>query len=99
MRLRYIGQQATTFRDAQLPSGALVRIGYLEPFQEFSVPDEVAEAYTRRDDIEEVAEQEASAATEDKPAKGRSKAPAESPVSDAQPEPSGAAETPSPAAE
>lgn len=93
--LKYIGQQPTSFRDAVLPSGALVRVGWVEPDQEFSVPDEVAESFTRRADVIEAPTDPAPV----KAAKGAAKAPAEAPVSDAQPKPSEAAETPSPAAE
>lgn len=51
MRLKYVGQHPTTFRDAELPSGALVRVGYLSPGDEFGVPDEIAEPFLRRADI------------------------------------------------
>jgi hypothetical protein len=50
-RLKYIGGQPTTFRDAALPSGALARVGHLMPGQEFGVPDEVAERFLRRADV------------------------------------------------
>lgn len=100
MRLKYIGDQPTTFRDAALPSGALARVGFLLPGQEFGVPDEVAERFLRRADVVEAdATQDASPSDDAKPAKGRAKAPAESPVTDAPTEPSEAAQTQSPAAE
>lgn len=42
--LRYTGDGPTTFAD--------FRIGMVEPGDEFGVPDDQAEAYTRRADIE-----------------------------------------------
>jgi hypothetical protein len=100
MRLKYIGVKPTTFRDAMLPNGAMARVGYLQPGQEFGVPDEVAERFTRRADIVEVTgPQDASPTDDAKPGKGRAKAPAEAPVADAPSKPSEAAETQSPAAE
>jgi hypothetical protein len=67
MQLKYVGQTPTNFRDTELPNGALVRVGYVQPGDEFSVPDEAAERYLRRADIVEAAQDE-------KPAKGRQKA-------------------------
>jgi hypothetical protein len=44
--LRYTGVQATTFMDA----------GHVEPGGKFEVPDEAAERYLRRPDVESVSE-------------------------------------------
>lgn len=84
-RLKYVGQQPTTFRDAQLESGALVRIGHVLPGDEFGVPDEVAESFLRRADIELA--QDDAPPQDAKPAKARAKA-----------EPDPAAEAPADAA-
>jgi hypothetical protein len=62
--LRYIGVQPANFKDTVLyrrpgpdepPVPPIIaRVGELQPLQEFSVPDELAERYMRREDIEVV---------------------------------------------
>lgn len=48
MKLRYTGPVTVTFTTAG--------VGEVEPGAEFTVPDELADAFLRRDDIEEVVE-------------------------------------------
>ena len=48
MKLRYTGPVTVTFHTAG--------VGDVEPGAEFTVPDELADAFTARSDIEEVAE-------------------------------------------
>lgn len=69
MKLRYTGPVTVTFHTAG--------VGEVEPGAEFTAPDEFAEAFMQRSDVEEVAEPVV------KPA-GRKKA---APVQDAEPEP------------
>lgn len=57
--LRYIGERPTTFSD--------FRIGMVETGDVFGVPDDQAEAYTRRADIEVVGEPEATAEAPEEP--------------------------------
>lgn len=66
MKLRYTGPIATTFITA--------RVGVVEPGGEFEVPDEMAEQFTRRPDIEQVAEQTKTTASKAKSADGPSEA-------------------------
>jgi hypothetical protein len=66
-RLRYIGQHPQTFKDVAVmptwnnPSAPplVARVGELQPGQEFTVPDELAERYTRRADIVVVEDEDA----------------------------------------
>ena len=51
MRLRYTGPLTVTFHTAG--------VGEVEPGAEFTVPDELADAFTRRNDVEEVVEKAA----------------------------------------
>lgn len=48
MKLRYTGPLTVTFHTAG--------VGEVEPGAEFTVPDDLAESFTRRSDVEEVAE-------------------------------------------
>lgn len=58
--LRYIGERPTTFSD--------FRIGMVETGDVFGVPDDQAEPYTRRADIEVVGITEAAAEAPEEPA-------------------------------
>lgn len=78
--LRYTGNGPTTFSD--------LRIGMVEPGDVFGVPDDQAEPYTRRADIEvvEVAEATPEAATEPQSApEPQDETQAPDPVADAAP--------------
>lgn len=55
MKLRYTGPVTVTFHTAG--------VGEVEPGAEFTVPDELADSFTQRNDIEEVVEP----VVEDKP--------------------------------
>ena len=55
MKLRYTGPVTVTFHTAG--------VGEVEPGAEFTVPDELADSFTQRNDVEEVVEP-----VEDKPA-------------------------------
>jgi hypothetical protein len=48
VKLRYTGPLTVTFHTAG--------VGEVEPGAEFTVPDDLAESFTRRSDVEEVAE-------------------------------------------
>lgn len=58
MRLRYTGPVTTEFYDGERS------LGEVAPGGEFDVPDELAERFTRRGDIEEVAAPARRAATD-----------------------------------
>lgn len=72
MILRYTGQQATTFKAIIVQGVGSVNVGTVTPGETFTVPDALAERFTRRADIEVIPPDEAQDAVPEPPQSPRS---------------------------